>query len=159
MPRLGGNRGRTRRWNRSCYVEPLGGEILIIDRCKCSDLKEAGSHLLADGRNLYQGSWCRGKWTYLYRAVDREGQTLDFMLSERRDTAAARRFFKRVVGTNGVPDRIDIDKSGVNLGSLQRLNVILEFTGAGRIIGIIQSKCLNNVAEQPSQLCSALPAG
>jgi transposase-like protein len=34
----------------------------------------------------------RGKWVYLYRAVDRGGQTLDFMMSERRDTAAARRF-------------------------------------------------------------------
>lgn len=34
----------------------------------------------------------RGKWVYLYRAVDRDGQALDFMLSERRDTAAARRF-------------------------------------------------------------------
>jgi putative transposase len=43
-----------------------------------------------------------GTWAYLYRAVDRDGQTLDFMLSERRDTAAARRFFKRAVGTNGV---------------------------------------------------------
>jgi len=52
----------------------------------------------------------RGKWTYLYRAVDRDGQTLDFMLSERRNTAAARRFFKREVGTNDVPDRIAIDK-------------------------------------------------
>jgi len=57
----------------------------------------------------------RGKWAYLYRAVDRDGQTLDFMLSERRDTAAARRFFKRAVGTNGVPDRVAIDKSGANL--------------------------------------------
>ena len=41
------------------------------------------------------------KWTYLYRAVDRDGQTLDFMLSRNRDTAAARRFFKRAIGTNG----------------------------------------------------------
>ena len=89
----------------------------------------------------------RGKWTYLYRAVDRDGQTLDFMLSERRDTAAARRFFKRAVGTNGVPERIAIDKSGANLAGLQSLNVILKFTGTGRIINIIQSKYLNNIVE------------
>jgi putative transposase len=54
----------------------------------------------------------RGKWTYLYRAVDRDGQTLDFMLSERRDLATARRFFKKAIATNGVPDRVVIDKSG-----------------------------------------------
>ena len=90
----------------------------------------------------------RGKWTYLYRAVDRDGQTLDFMLSERRDTAAARRFFKRAVGTNGVPERIAIDKSGANLAGLQSLNVILKFTGSGRIINIVQSKYLNNIVEQ-----------
>jgi putative transposase len=90
----------------------------------------------------------RGKWTYLYRAVDRDGQTLDFMLSERRDTAAAWRFFKRAVGTNGVPDRIAIDKISANLAGLQSLNVILKFTGTGRIIGIVQPKYLNNIVEQ-----------
>ena len=90
----------------------------------------------------------RGRWTYLYRAVDRNGKTLDFMLSERRNTAAARRFFKCAVDTNGIPDRIAIDKSGANLAGLQSLNVILRFTGAGRIIGIVQSKYLNNIVEQ-----------
>ena len=90
----------------------------------------------------------RGKWTYLYRAVDRDGQTLEFMLSENRDTAAARRFFKRAIGTNGVPERIAIDKSGANLAGLQSINVILKFTGVGRIIGIVQSKYLNNIVEQ-----------
>ncbi|EAQ24841.1 transposase IS2020, hypothetical [Roseovarius sp. 217] len=64
----------------------------------------------------------RGKWTYLYRAVDQDGQTLDFMLSKRRDTAAARRFFMRAIGTNGVPDRIANDKSGANFAGLQSLN-------------------------------------
>ncbi len=58
----------------------------------------------------------RGRWTYLYRAVDRDAHTLDFMLSERRDTDAARRFFKRAIGTNGVPDRVVIDKSGSKFG-------------------------------------------
>ena len=90
----------------------------------------------------------RGKWAYLYRAVDRDGQTLEFMLSENRVAAAARRFFKRAIGTNGVPERITIDKSGANLAGLQRLNVILKFTGVGRTIGIVQSKDLNNIVEQ-----------
>ena len=85
----------------------------------------------------------RGKWTYLYRAVDRDGQTLEFMLSENRDTASADRFFKRAIGTNGVPERIVIDKSGANLAGLQSINVILKFTGVGRIIGIVQCKYPN----------------
>jgi len=90
----------------------------------------------------------RGRWTYLYRAVDRDGQTLDFMLSERRDLAAARRFFKQAIGTNGVPDRVVIDKSGANLAGLIAVNVILKFTGTGRIVTIRQVKYLNNILEQ-----------
>lgn len=85
-----------------------------------------------------------GKWVYLYRVVVRGGQTLDFMMSERRDTAVARRLFKRAVGTNDIPDRIAIDKSGANLAGPQSLNVILKFTGGGRIIEIVQSKYLNH---------------
>jgi putative transposase len=64
------------------------------------------------------------KLAYLYRAVDRVGQTLDFMLSERHDLSAARRFFKQAIGTNGVPDRVVIDRSSANLAGLQRVNVI-----------------------------------
>ena len=70
------------------------------------------------------------------------------MLSEYRDTAAARRFFKQAISTNGVPDRVVIDKSGANLAGLQCLNVILKFTNAGRIIKILQAKYLNKILEQ-----------
>jgi putative transposase len=70
------------------------------------------------------------------------------MISQLRSTAAARRFFNRAIGTNGVPERIAIDQSGANLASLQSLNAILKFTGTGRIIDIIQSKYLNNMVEQ-----------
>jgi putative transposase len=90
----------------------------------------------------------KGKWTYLYRAVDRDGQTLDFMLSDRRDLAAARRFFRRAIAANGVPDRVVIDKSGANLAGLQAVNVILKFTGDGQVITIRQVKYLNNILEQ-----------
>ena len=74
------------------------------------------------------------------------------MLSQRRNTAAARRFFKRAVGTNGVPDRIAIDKSGANLAGVQSLNVILKFARTGRLIGIIQFKYLNNIFEQSTAI-------
>ena len=90
----------------------------------------------------------KGKWTFLYRAVDRDGQTLDFLLSERRDLSAARRFFKRAIGTNGVPDQIVIDKSGANRAGLQAVNVILKFTGNGRTITVRQVKYLYNILEQ-----------
>ena len=64
-------------------------------------------------KRLTLGSWridetyikVKGKWTYLYRAVDRDGQTLEFMLSERRNLSAARRFFKKAIASNGVPHK------------------------------------------------------
>lgn len=90
----------------------------------------------------------KGRWTYLYRAVDRDGQTLDFMISGRRDLAAARRFFKRAIGINGMPDRVVIDKSGANLAGLQAVNVTLKFANGGQTIEIRQVKYLNNILEQ-----------
>ena len=52
------------------------------------------------------GSWrmdetytrVKGRWTYLYRAVDSRGQTIDFLLSAKRDAAAAKRFFRKALG-------------------------------------------------------------
>ncbi|GKS69356.1 hypothetical protein W03_13600 [Nitrosomonas sp. PY1] len=51
---------------------------------------------------------------YLYRAVDKYGDTLDFMLSERRDEEAVTHFFLHTVGSNGLPEKVVIDKSGAN---------------------------------------------
>lgn len=90
----------------------------------------------------------RGQWMYLYRAVDRSGDTLDFMLSERRDGKSARRFFRKAIDTNGVPDKVVIDKSGANLAGLQWTNVMLKFARNNRLIQILQVKYLNNIIEQ-----------
>jgi len=61
---------------------------------------------------------------------------------------AARRFFKEAIGTNGVPDRVVIDNCGAILAGLQSVNVILKFTGTGRLVTIRQVKYLNNIPEQ-----------
>ncbi|MGY9033057.1 MAG: IS6 family transposase [Rhodobacterales bacterium] len=90
----------------------------------------------------------KGKWTYYYRAVDNTGKILDFMPSARRNMAAAPAFFKRAICTNGMPNRVVIDKSGANLAGLQSVNVILKFKGSGSTIKILQVKYLNNIIEQ-----------
>ena len=52
----------------------------------------------------------RGKWSYLYRAVDREGQTVDFRLSVNRDVKAAKAFFRKALETQGrAPVSITLD--------------------------------------------------
>src|ERR1043166_9814482 len=52
-----------------------------------------------------------GQWYYLYRAVDKTGQTIDFLLTEHRDTAAALRFLKKTIRRNGLPETTTIDGS------------------------------------------------
>jgi transposase, IS6 family len=47
--------------------------------------------------------WVKGKWTYLYRAVDSAGATIDFRLAARRDAAAAKRFFQNALHAPGHP--------------------------------------------------------
>lgn len=60
----------------------------------------------------------RGKWLYLYRAVDSTGQTLDFLLNETRSTRAAKRFFRKVLGRSNVtkPQVINVDQNKCYIG-------------------------------------------
>ena len=51
----------------------------------------------------------KGHWVYRYRTVDKVGRTLDFLLSSRRDIAAAKRFFSRATKQQGVPRVITLD--------------------------------------------------
>ena len=64
----------------------------------------------------------KGKWGYLYCAVDREGQTVDFFLSEHLSIAAAKRFFAQTIEKRGRPEKITLDgyaASHVAVGDLQ----------------------------------------
>jgi putative transposase len=61
----------------------------------------------------------RGTWYDLYRAVDKAGDTVDFMLSKHRDKKAARRFFAHALGQHGLPRAVVIDKSGAHTAALE----------------------------------------
>jgi transposase, IS6 family len=62
-----------------------------------------------------------GRWRYLYRAVDQFGQVIDVLLSEQRDTAAARRFFVRALAHGPAPVEVTTDKAGPYLRVLDEL--------------------------------------
>ena len=99
------------------------------------------------------GSWrmdetyikLNGKWVYLYRAVDKEGNTIDFLLRAKRDAVAAKAFFKKAIKDNGRPEKVTVDKSGSNNAALDYCNQdLLE----NEKIQIRQIKYLNNLIEQ-----------
>jgi transposase-like protein len=56
----------------------------------------------------------RGRWMYLYRAIDSNGDTVEFWFSERRNLAAAKRFLRKALKRHGGPERIVIDGSQTN---------------------------------------------
>jgi transposase-like protein len=84
-----------------------------------------------------------GEWRYLYRAVDKEGNTVDFLLRARRDKAAAQQYFEKTSQRNGAPETVTIDKRGSNLAALHAVSA-----GRDTPIKIRQVKYLNNVVEQ-----------
>ena len=85
----------------------------------------------------------KGQWKFLYRAVDKGGNTVDFLLRAHRDKAAARRYFEKAIDQNGEPETITVDKSGANLAAPEALNA-----GRATPIRIRQNKYLNNLVEQ-----------
>jgi putative transposase len=85
----------------------------------------------------------KGQWRYLYRAVDKQGQTIDFLLTEHRDQEAALRFLQKAIRRQGVPEKITIDGSDANEAAIKRYN-----EAHGTSIEIRQIKYLNNLVEQ-----------
>ncbi|MFW5394143.1 IS6 family transposase [Yersinia sp. 2544 StPb PI] len=87
----------------------------------------------------------KGQWKYLYRAVDTAGQTIDFLLTAKRDAAAALRFFRKAIRHQGEPEIVTLDKSGANTAALTTLNADKP---EEETITVRQNKYLNNLIEQ-----------
>jgi transposase, IS6 family len=101
------------------------------------------------------GSWrvdetyikVKGVWTYLYRAVDSLGQTIDFLLSTRRDAAAAKRFFRKALAQPHTvnPRTITVDKNPTYPPAMAEMKRTGELWRFSRLR---QCKYLNNIVEQ-----------
>lgn len=87
----------------------------------------------------------KGQWKYLYCAVDTASQTIDFLLTAKRDTAAALRFFHKSIRHHGEPEVVTIDKSGDNTAALATLNASKP---EEKMMTVRRSKYLNNLVEQ-----------
>lgn len=93
----------------------------------------------------------RGKWMYLYRAIDSAGDTVEFWFSEHRDLPAAKRFLRNALERHGRPDRIVIDGSHTNreaIVSCDAENRLLDRSRRMKPIRIRKSQYLNNRIEQ-----------
>ena len=96
------------------------------------------------------GSWrmdetyikVKGEWRYLYRAVDKTGQTIDFLLMKERDEQAAKHFLTKAIRRHGAPEKITIDGSAANEAAIKSYN-----EEHGTAIAICKSKYLNNMVE------------
>ena len=109
------------RWNR--YSRPVGGSW----RCDETYIN------------------VKGQWKYLYRAVDKQGRTVDFLLTAKRDVAAAKRFFQKAMNGNGTPRIITLDAYAASHRAVQELKAEGNLP---KRVRVRSSKYLNNVIEQ-----------
>jgi transposase-like protein len=107
-------------------------------------------------------SWCmdetyikiKGTWYYLYRAVDKQGQTIDFLLTEHRDEQAAKRFLTKAIRRHGVPKKITIDGSAANEAAIKSYN-----EEHGTAIIIRKRQYLNNIVEIVASIMASATFG
>jgi putative transposase len=100
------------------------------------------------------GSWrldetyvkVKGTWKYLYRAVDKAGATVDFLLTARRARKAALRFLRKAIDRQSVPEKITIDKSVANTAAIASYNANHDADVEIRLV-----KDLNNIFEPGNQ--------
>ena len=94
----------------------------------------------------------RGRWMYLYRAIDSNGDTVEFWFSERRNLTAAKRFLRKALKRHGRPERVVIDGSQTNREAILLCDAESRLLDRSRRrlkpIRIRQSQYLNNRIEQ-----------
>ncbi len=86
----------------------------------------------------------KGQWMYLYRAIDSNGDTVEFWFSVERDLRAAKRFIRNALARHGRPDRITIDGSQTNRTAIIQCDAEDRLKRGGKPIAIRSSKYMND---------------
>jgi len=97
----------------------------------------------------------KGRWKYLYRAVDSLGNTLDFLLSAKRDASAAERFLRKTLNAaqNQEPRVINVDKNPAYPSAIEQLQANEQLP---KTTQLRQVKYLNNRVEQDHRFIKRL---
>lgn len=92
----------------------------------------------------------RGQWSYLYRAIDKTGATVDLLFSSTRNLKDAKRFFRRAYDRHSLPVQVTIDGSGTNLEAARRCHaeVRIRTRSNAEPLKVRQSRYMNNRIEQ-----------
>ncbi|KAB2676847.1 IS6 family transposase [Brucella tritici] len=90
----------------------------------------------------------KGEWLYLYRAIDSNGDTVEFYFSKHRDLTAAKRFIRKALARHGMPARVTIDGSETNRIAILQCDAESRLRQTGKPIVIRSSKYMNNRIEQ-----------
>ncbi|MBB3148534.1 transposase-like protein [Phyllobacterium trifolii] len=90
----------------------------------------------------------KGEWMYLYRAIDNNGDTVEFYFSKTRDLRAAKHFIHKALAHHGRPQRITIDGSQTNRIAIMQSDAEVRLQQDGKPIAIRSSKYMNNTIEQ-----------
>jgi transposase-like protein len=90
----------------------------------------------------------KGQWMYFYRAIDSNGDTVEFWFSKERDLRATKRFMRKALGRHGRPNRITIDGSQTNRTAIIQCDAEDRLKRGGKPIAIRSSKYMNNNIEQ-----------
>jgi transposase-like protein len=94
-----------------------------------------------------------GQWKYWCWAVDKAGDTVDFLLTAKPDKVAARRFLERAINLHGLPEKITIHKSGANTAAIHSVNA-----DACLDIELRQCKYLNNFVDKDRRVVKGVTA-
>src|SRR5262245_59097470 len=141
----------------TCHVEELMEECGVeVDHAPINRWVSKYSPLLEEALHRHKRpvwvSWhldetyitVKGEWKDRYRAVDKHGQTIDFLLTKQRDEQAAKRFLTKVIRRHGGgPETITIDGSAANEAAIKRYN-----KEHGTAIAIRKIKYLPNIVKQ-----------